>query len=548
MNKQNRNLHHKIVTTLLFTMAFLCMFAVIKKFSTSTQPQVKELTDGWVDSAQKAASLKEFHDYENGQSIFFTLQEVPINQTLAFRCRNLFVDIYVDNQLYYSDDKDIASFYGTSPGSRWHDIALPVSKEPVTIEIHGTACFTSSNGVIDNMYLGTPTEITRQIFHRFLFTFEINTLWYMFGITLLLIYCFLHNFYHMDKDFLYLALGTFFCAQWCCVETTMWQYFLGNSEVFHLLGYFSIMVIPIPFGLLGMERLHGIWRHISNVYVAIGSVNLCIMTFLHLSGILEYHYTIVSVHILLLLLVPIAVQLIRSYTKDEHAKKYAPILFTAFGLLLLFIFIGLVKYLSGEYSDFAIYIRISLFSFLVILMMYQIAAINTVMKKGLESELLHDLSLMDHLTKFYNRSGFAEHCEEYEECLHNHKPIGIIQFDVNNLKSVNDNQGHEKGDELICLASSGIYQSFGSYGKCYRMGGDEFLIVLTSDNPEQDYKTGIDNLEVYCGYANSMEDRTYDIKIAHGFTMVDRNETIASAMARADALMYQNKRWMKSQK
>lgn len=80
------------------------------------------------------------------------------------------------------------------------------------------------------------------------------------------------------------------------------------------------------------------------------------------------------------------------------------------------------------------------------------------------------------------------------------------------------------------------------------MGGDEFMVVLTGEDPEADYKRGQQLLEEYCSYANSVEDRTFDLLIAHGFTMKRDDETLNSAMDRADGLMYENKKKMKANK
>lgn len=77
------------------------------------------------------------------------------------------------------------------------------------------------------------------------------------------------------------------------------------------------------------------------------------------------------------------------------------------------------------------------------------------------------------------------------------------------------------------------------------MGGDEFLVILPGEDPAGDYEAGIDKLEEYCKYANNVEDRTFDLKIAHGFALLESEEDIAHALARADENMYENKRNMK---
>lgn len=545
---QNKTWKRRMIMVMYGTIILL-MLTVILQSVLYQEPRVYTDTMGnWIDEQGNSIELTEFSNGEEGQSAYLRLEHIPANQTLLFRCRNMYIEYKVNGEMLYSDRQDIPKIFGKTPGSRWYQFSLPISDAETMIEIHGTPCYDNSKGYIDNVYIGTTVDVTSKIMKSKFVGFLVDFIWVVFGAMLILIYLLLHNYYHISKDFLYLSLGSFFCALWCSTENTMWQYFIGHSEMFHLIGYLAMMAIPFTFGLLSAERLEGRWQKWGLIYSEVNAGCVMVITVLHLVGIAEYHYTMDIIYVLLILLFPFAFKLVQSYTREISHKKNFYILLVAFSFMVILVGIGIQHYLTGQYSDYADYIQYALIVFLFMLMLYQVMGLNGIMKKGLESELMHELSLLDHLTKFYNRSGFAEHGGEYETHLSEHRPMGVIQFDVNNLKAVNDNQGHEKGDELICLASSGIYQSFGSYGKCYRMGGDEFLIILTGENPKADYETGRKNLEIYCDYANSMEERTFDINIAHGFTMVSPSESLSAAMARADELMYENKRWMKAQK
>ena len=58
-------------------------------------------------------------------------------------------------------------------------------------------------------------------------------------------------------------------------------------------------------------------------------------------------------------------------------------------------------------------------------------------------------------------------------------PLDLVVFsiDINGLKTVNDTLGHAAGDELICGAARCIDGVLGRWGKCYRTGGDEFVVL-----------------------------------------------------------------------
>lgn len=53
-----------------------------------------------------------------------------------------------------------------------------------------------------------------------------------------------------------------------------------------------------------------------------------------------------------------------------------------------------------------------------------------------------------------------------------------IFLDLNGLTQANDSLGHSAGDELICAASNCMKFAFASYGKIYRIGGDEFVVLI----------------------------------------------------------------------
>ena len=76
-------------------------------------------------------------------------------------------------------------------------------------------------------------------------------------------------------------------------------------------------------------------------------------------------------------------------------------------------------------------------------------------------------------------------------------------------KKVNDNQGHEKGDELLSAASKIIADSFGRYGKAYRIGGDEFCVLMMGVSLQESYEAGLAEFQKLIREANMVKGRTY---------------------------------------
>lgn len=99
------------------------------------------------------------------------------------------------------------------------------------------------------------------------------------------------------------------------------------------------------------------------------------------------------------------------------------------------------------------------------------------------------LSFRDMLTGLYNRNKYIKVLESCE-----HFPVrdtGTAYIDLNGLKQINDNLGHEAGDRLICNAAKCILKTFPE--DSYRIGGDEFVIIVP-ETGEEDFKDQIDRV------------------------------------------------------
>lgn len=95
----------------------------------------------------------------------------------------------------------------------------------------------------------------------------------------------------------------------------------------------------------------------------------------------------------------------------------------------------------------------------------------------LETELLDMAAHRDIMTALFNRRAYEDHVKELEEASLDENLV-YVSMDVNGLKAINDDLGHDAGDELIKGAAFCMKKCFGPYGKVYRHGGDEFSAIL----------------------------------------------------------------------
>jgi diguanylate cyclase (GGDEF)-like protein len=92
----------------------------------------------------------------------------------------------------------------------------------------------------------------------------------------------------------------------------------------------------------------------------------------------------------------------------------------------------------------------------------------------------------DALTSLYNRRLFDETCDkELGRAKRYNGLLAIVLFDLHRLKEVNDKYGHMQGDQVLQLAANNLRKTLRSSDFAFRIGGDEFALILPQTDPEQ---------------------------------------------------------------
>lgn len=148
----------------------------------------------------------------------------------------------------------------------------------------------------------------------------------------------------------------------------------------------------------------------------------------------------------------------------------------------------------------------------------------------------------DILTGVKNKHAYVELEENLNKAIDGQEPLNfaIIICDVNGLKEINDTQGHKAGDELIQRASSMISTVFGN-GNVFRIGGDEFAVVLQDDKTER-----LDERMAKMQKRNLYNKARGGAVIACGMSIFKEGDLkVEDVFKRADEEMYVNKASLK---
>ena len=158
---------------------------------------------------------------------------------------------------------------------------------------------------------------------------------------------------------------------------------------------------------------------------------------------------------------------------------------------------------------------------------------------------LNSLAYADALTEVSNRSAFEEAMNELQKEIDSNEKVefAIALFDCDNLKTINDTYGHDKGNIYLKNSCNLIGRIFNK-SKIYRIGGDEFVAILQGE----DYNNREELKRHFLKKSDEIRSFTKQawekISVSVGIAVYDASldKTIEDVLVHADHLMYTNKR------
>ena len=153
------------------------------------------------------------------------------------------------------------------------------------------------------------------------------------------------------------------------------------------------------------------------------------------------------------------------------------------------------------------------------------------------------MAYTDSLTGIKNKAAYIEDISIIEQKINEGKldKVGVVVFDLNSLKKINDTKGHDAGDEYIKAACHIICERF-KHSPVYRIGGDEFVAILEGE----DYENRRQLLEEFSKMVD--EEKKHDgLVIASGSSTLhrDKDKSYMRVFERADKQMYKCKKQLK---
>ena len=269
-------------------------------------------------------------------------------------------------------------------------------------------------------------------------------------------------------------------AEWLGVQ------FNGNAKIpvdlLKTVKLFDYILTPIAGGAIVLQlRTKTIWKKIIFGILGVNLIFQIVSVFTGLMLVVDenhvYHhgpayiaYIIMYSLIIVFVIIEFAVYGAK-FKKQNRVSLYALLVFVAVGILLQEIFGSEIRtaYISLAIGLSLMFIHYSEFS--------QLEADTRIREQMKQIRL-------DPLTGISNRHAYIEELQKLTAAEELPDNLVVYSIDINGLKKTNDTLGHSAGDELICGAADCITTIFDKYGKTYRTGGDEFIVIANIETTQ----------------------------------------------------------------
>jgi diguanylate cyclase (GGDEF)-like protein/PAS domain S-box-containing protein len=179
--------------------------------------------------------------------------------------------------------------------------------------------------------------------------------------------------------------------------------------------------------------------------------------------------------------------------------------------------------------------------------LYFIRQCEDISERKREHETVQHLADHDSVTKLWNRRRFGEELEmQVSRCQRFGESAALVLIDLNGFKAINDNYGHNTGDDLLQHVASALYKRLRFSDSVARLGGDEFGVVLAHVG-EDETKNLIRVLrEIVSDSKVDAAGAKVGVTASVGYVMLGESTTsVLDALAEADAAMYVDKAALK---
>lgn len=537
----NKDKSHECTWVFLVGMLISVIMVTASLFSQyeSIQFASNDLTsfnNEWIVNGEKI-SLPSKIEYNKGETVVMENnlpERFPDQSNLFFFSYYSNLEVYVDNELIYSFGANKNYLFTDNPGYFYLLVPLQKKDEGEKIRIEFSSNYISKNIEVPSIFVGTSGAVFHKVIVSSAFVVISSAL--IFIISLYFVFqSLIHS--RKTKNFrglIYLGISGILFAIAASIKTQLWQFFNGNSLFMYFLVDYCLMVLPITL-VLCFKNLFGFFNQIlCRVVLFICLTNIIASTIFEITGFMSIANSTIFTNLVNIIAIASIYFNIFKYRKNLNTTlMYGTMVFIS---ALLIDTIRNINY-PGATS------YLSIIGNIIFLFYVGKKTMDQLTLEIQEGYKYKDIAYHDTLTGAYTLMALNENILKLNET----KNYGVAVFDLNSLKYYNDKFGHSVGDYMLTTAVKILNQAFKKFKYVYRIGGDEFLVVLPNAS-KQDFQDSMETLiflETQASSMKVMKGESINIEFAYGFALCENGESFEQVRKKADEYMYSKKNELK---
>lgn len=543
-----------LAETAMVILFFVLMFVL---YSMNGEEVIEDMSynQGWAivvaGEVQEYDVLPEVISLPEGEEVIMQ-KELPENvnsaDSIGYYTSHELSEVYVDGKKVH-ERKVPRGVRSKTPGNCWDFVQLWKGYAGKRLEIHITNCYVSSSMKMPTVYYGSQSAIVLgQIKSRFL-SLVIGFIMFTMGMVLVALWFAIGKKMYFHRGVPWLGLFSMHFAIWSAFESKIPVLMFGRPLLFSMATFMSLKLMLLPFVCFIRTMYNKKGNRLLDAFAVASVVEFAVCFVAQFMGWADFRETLWLTHVLgigavVTVFVMGAVTLAKKeHVSSKHDKKFW-MNAACVSVISVCAMLDAMNYYFGFYGDVAFFSRIGCLIYICILSKQFLDESMKLMQAGRHAEEILEEAGLDTLTCLKNRRSFES--DLYEIPHVKYPQYGVVMFDLNNLKLMNDRYGHGVGDCYIINGSEIIRDVFGDMGEIYRIGGDEFCLIsesLTEEVYEKKRKRMSDWIENLQGayVKNAMQ-------IASGFAKYNRSKdlNLQDTIRRADERMYRCKRKQKA--
>ena len=507
--------------------------------------RAQPLNEGWTrveaDGTQSPLALPLVLQEQGPVTIRRVLPQCPQDACLLLTTSYQMVSVAVDGREIFRAGRDQCPPFGEESGILYSVVPLGAGEAGRVLTITYGPHYHGRGIMLRDMLLGGQSAVLMGALRDSLSVFALCFFLALAGVVFLLFTLItgVRAAGRVQGDFLCLGSAMLLVAVWMLTDATPLSLFIGGENVLFLLSVFSFTLMSVPLLLFARNVMeHG--QRLLEALSALLTLNFLVQSALYAAGAVPMLEMLPITHLLIACaIVSLAVLCLR----EQFVYKIREVRVINWGLYALIAgsAAALALFYSSSANNYATAFRLGLLAFTLLMSAMAVKRSLEISRRGAQAEMYRGMAYTDMMTGMNNRTAYERmlgHLIEKQA-----QWVGLAMFDLNHLKETNDQMGHRAGDEKIIAAGKLIRQAFEPDGRCYRIGGDEFVAVIEGAG-ETAMAQRLQALKRLLADYNQNAQGLDQVYLSQGYAcgIVDSPEALKELTRRADQAMYREKR------